>query len=908
MESPYPALHENELRRWSVICLIIIVLAPFVIFWPVTIGSQIWAVGDFASYQVPMNTVAMEQWRQGKAPLWNSYLNAGTPLAAVQNPGIFYPINIVLWLTLPAWLMLGYAILIHLALAGLATYLFLRSLRLHPVAALLGGIVFQLSGFAMSHLGHVMILRALPWIGFTLYAFNGWIETRKSRYLGAIALSVLCLYLSGYPQVIVYASLLIGTYFIFARRINLHNFVCATLAALLGVCMSALQLFPGITLWLSKEFIRPGEGLFSSFASFSFHPLYVLTLFFPRVRQGLAVMVGYIGVVPLFLAVLGFLHGRAEAEEDGPRIRNFFGLWAGLSLFLSFGRYVNPITQWTFHIPLYGDFDGISKHLMEFDFSLAVLAACGLHGLMCPAPSYPRQKFRIILLSIIAGTIAVMAVLIPFGADASPLIWFPFFKNVGKPLLFMASGGILIWFISKRKTKWTLVLSFVLISTVLFDLADFGTSIYSTGLTSPDFYRTSPASARKMMEQSKKGDPFRILPFEATGAEMECNLAKDVLAANLNATYQIESLIGHEGLELKRFFSAFGERIPPWGNVPVETIEDPQFRHLVDLYGVRYLLSRKEDANHLVPFYPQILSTERISLFENPHARSRLSLLATPPSKDRSRQQFGGQLTLLNYQVKKIAPSDKKLSPYVISMWWSCQAPISEDYTLYVHYLDNNGRIRAQWDHRLGPSVNGSLFPTSRWNCPGNYRDEFFVPTAAVVDGKLHVALGLWIPETNARLAASGDLPVDIDGGTRFDIQTLEKATVDDEKILWDDHRRMWVDQEENAAVSNSIKITSYSGDHIAADVAIDVHGLLVHNTNFVRGWKARLDGQEQALIRVFDALQAVYVPPGKHKIEFWYEPREFKTGLRLSAVSLGMTVLLCLIARRKKCKDGVRG
>jgi hypothetical protein len=262
----------------------------------------------------------------------------------------------------------------------------------------------------------------------------------------------------------------------------------------------------------------------------------------------------------------------------------------------------------------------------------------------------------------------------------------------------------------------------------------------------------------------------------------------------------------------------------------------------------------------------------------------------------------------LNYQVKKIAPSDKKLSPYVISMWWSCQAPISEDYTLYVHYLYNNGRIRAQWDHRLGPSVNGSLFPTSRWNCPGNYRDEFFVPTAAVVDGKLHVALGLWIPETNARLAASGDLPVDIDGGTRFDIQTLEKATVDDEKILWDDHRRMWVDQEENAAVSNSIKITSYSGDHIAADVAIDVHGLLVHNTNFVRGWKARLDGQEQALIRVFDALQAVYVPPGKHKIEFWYEPREFKTGLRLSAVSLGMTVLLCLIARRKKCKDGVRG
>lgn len=59
-----------------------LVALPWLVFWPVTIGQQVWAVGDFAAYHHPLFVVTASQWRQGHLPLWNPYLFGGTPLAA----------------------------------------------------------------------------------------------------------------------------------------------------------------------------------------------------------------------------------------------------------------------------------------------------------------------------------------------------------------------------------------------------------------------------------------------------------------------------------------------------------------------------------------------------------------------------------------------------------------------------------------------------------------------------------------------------------------------------------------------------------------------------------------------------------------------------------------------------------
>jgi hypothetical protein len=614
--------NDSHLWRWNLICILILVILPFIIFWPVASGQKIWAVGDFASYQVPMNTVGSEQWRNGVMPLWNPYLNGGTLLAATQNPSMFYPTNILLWLLLPPWATLGYSVLIHLALAGVGTYVFLRSSRLHFFSAFLGGLVFQWSGFGMSHLGHLMFLRALPWIGFSLYSFNLWIDTRKSRYLGGISFSVFCLYLSGYPQIIVYATLLVGTYFLFARRVNSRSLAMAIISAVLGAGVSLIQVFPGIDVFRSGEFLRPGQGVYEAFISFSFHPAYLVTFLFPNARYGtFAEMVGYVGVAPFLLGLLAILIVNSKEEL---RLKRFFILWAGFSLILAFGRYVPPLAKSTFHIPVYGSFGGINRHLLEFSFSFAVLGAYGVEALIRREWLRDVRVSRIVALAAFIGATAILALFAPFNALTVPLQWSPSEQIIVKPILFILVSISLIIaasFFSQRFCHFA-VAGILVVSVI--DLASFGIPIYSSSLTSPDFYETAPPTANIIRQKSQGIGPYRIISFEAPGAMPDRELGKELLAANYNETYKIESLIGHEGLQLLRFNAAFSGRIPPWGDVEPKSVNDPHFRKLLDLYGVKFLLIKNSNASYLSPFYNLIATTDRVSIFENSRAYPRL--------------------------------------------------------------------------------------------------------------------------------------------------------------------------------------------------------------------------------------------------------------------------------------------
>jgi hypothetical protein len=74
-----------ETKIFSVAGLLILLALPFLAFWPVTVGSQVWAIGDFAAYHWSLFVVAAEQRRKGHFPLWNLYMFGGTPLAAAQQ-------------------------------------------------------------------------------------------------------------------------------------------------------------------------------------------------------------------------------------------------------------------------------------------------------------------------------------------------------------------------------------------------------------------------------------------------------------------------------------------------------------------------------------------------------------------------------------------------------------------------------------------------------------------------------------------------------------------------------------------------------------------------------------------------------------------------------------------------------
>src|SRR5262245_37277041 len=117
-------------------------LLPFLLFLPLTLQQGAIARGDALLYNYPLQKAVVEQWQQGRLPLWNPYPFGGTPLLAFQQAGAAYPLN-ALWLLSPPWWSMQLSVLAHLALCGIFAYLLFRRLGLERWPALAGGLLFE---------------------------------------------------------------------------------------------------------------------------------------------------------------------------------------------------------------------------------------------------------------------------------------------------------------------------------------------------------------------------------------------------------------------------------------------------------------------------------------------------------------------------------------------------------------------------------------------------------------------------------------------------------------------------------------------------------------------------------------------------------------------------------------------
>ncbi|MCB0167640.1 MAG: hypothetical protein KDI79_25665, partial [Anaerolineae bacterium] len=106
-------------------------LAAVGFFWQILLTPNTWMPaggGDLAPFLYPNYRFAAENLRHGLIPLWNPHLYSGTPFAADIQSGLFYPINIVIFLLVPnlTYEWLEYLAIFHFWLAGMTMYLCLR--------------------------------------------------------------------------------------------------------------------------------------------------------------------------------------------------------------------------------------------------------------------------------------------------------------------------------------------------------------------------------------------------------------------------------------------------------------------------------------------------------------------------------------------------------------------------------------------------------------------------------------------------------------------------------------------------------------------------------------------------------------------------------------------------------------
>lgn len=91
-----------------------------------------------------------------------------------------------------------------------------------------------------------------------------------------------------------------------------------------------------------------------------------------------------------------------------------------------------------------------------------------------------------------------------------------------------------------------------------------------------------------------------------------------------------------------------------------------------------------------------------------------------------------------------------------VTLYWQCQRPSPYDYTVFIHLLDQSGRIVAQVDEQ---PIHGD-YPTSMWRLGEQIRDphQLSLPDD-LPPGSYELRLGLYRLETGERLPIVGSSP-----------------------------------------------------------------------------------------------------------------------------------------------------
>ncbi|MDY7040236.1 MAG: YfhO family protein [Chloroflexota bacterium] len=366
--------------------------------------------GDFSHHYYVYRAFAYRELAAGRFPLWMDCVFAGYPFQADPQSALFYPPvmanfgfhRLMGWGHFPL-AALQMEALLHLLLASLLTYAFLRDEVRHRLAALTGAITFAYGGYLTSYPPlQIAILEGVVWLPLALWGARGLAHGSERRHylamVAALALSVL----AGNPQTYVhvgYATLAYYAYRVWRARTPWRSALgrLALVGALVvGLC--AVQLLP--TLQYTRHSTRADIPFDESATGFPLRD--VVQLILPGVVSLWQPL--YVGIWSLILALWATLAGRRSERA----------FWIGLgvvALILSFGKHAFGFDLAYLLVPGYALFRSQERHAFLVSFALSVLAAYGSDLLLAPLSRPERRSLRVVV-RLVARSLPVIFVLL----------------------------------------------------------------------------------------------------------------------------------------------------------------------------------------------------------------------------------------------------------------------------------------------------------------------------------------------------------------------------------------------------------------------------------------------------------------------------------------------------------------
>lgn len=586
-----------------------------------------------------MRHISREAIREGRIPLWNKWIYAGTPFLANFQPGVFYPPNLLLNFTpLTVLDQMSWSMAFHFFVAASGAFALLRMFGVGIVGALAGAAVCTWSGFNIARTGiHTMPVTG-SWLPWVLVATKAWFDRGRARAFVGMSGSLALSGLAGFFQIFVftgYAFLFFGLVLGLYRTPRLPwrrwaGFVIAGIVALLLVC---IQLIPTIEFaqrsqetdnsrdelisgtihpWALGKLVIPdllGNPVDHTNAT---HHLKVGNGFYYQTEHSTAV---YVGIFPLLLA------GTLLLSPGDRRRETFFAL-----ALMGFGLLFclpSPVLEGARFLPGL-NFSRPDRATFLFCFGAGLVAGLGVDRIASKEGTgwwRPANAIGIFTGVLFLLFIVVMAVagdrLLPGGVV----------RTVGSDRLRFAELLALATVLASTlllaaRTSGKLSGRAFAVSALVLLSTDVGWVASKLNIMHPKeaiFRAPRPGGSIEFLQRAaQENGPFRIMRYEPSHDQFQ-----GAFPPSTPAYYGIEDVLGFDSLN-SVLYQEIVQTIDPKiilnrGNFKGTKTAGPLASPLLDLLGARYILAMGSPD---LDGFPKVHDSD-LSLYENPDALPR---------------------------------------------------------------------------------------------------------------------------------------------------------------------------------------------------------------------------------------------------------------------------------------------
>jgi hypothetical protein len=606
-------------------------LASVLLFFGACFGRFIWRGqfligGDVFFYTHPLRTVAWEMIRHGQLPLWTPHVMSGYPLLAMTQLGLGYPLT---WahLLLPSHWAEELYVLAPFLLAPAFTYIYARTIRRTPTAALLAALSFGYGGLMTNTNGMNGIpTNALMWLPLMLVVLE---RARTGRFVACLvkatsiySLSVLTGHGQSFMQVgtlaLAYALCLALSPSREQTEVNGEELpqslsgnaddatrTTSTWARWrpLFVTAGALALACGVAAFQILETLRATRRSIRSTLSYDFFsaggftPTEALRSFIAPLYHYTEVTTYQAPLVACLAATAVVCAVRARAGRD-PRI--FFWLAVALVAFILLLGGHTPLYRLLYRVPVFNLFRRPTRYACEWTFAVSILAAYGWDARAARAATRVRNAT--------APTVKGDLLKVLFG---------------GLLLLFSAVLGLCWWRAVRHGGSESAYLDWKLCFTLATTLAviygrrvlaphAWGASVATCalllvclvepfilidqwwpGTAKPGARFTTPALTTRWLQQFAPTE--QRVYVRANGPAEETSNRPRFDALNRTALFNLHNVAGYEQLLMERYSRALGNvdfdsLSPRPGYAPTRALFEPR-SHVLDLLNTAYVVA-----------------------------------------------------------------------------------------------------------------------------------------------------------------------------------------------------------------------------------------------------------------------------------------------------------------------------